>query len=226
MDEAARMDTEEALRRRLTVFETFLRGNPSAEELMALADVYAARAAADTTRRAVEWLRSDGAARVSAGASSTGYVARRLADVLPDALGAQPPADTERRDSAGDRDGSRAGAREAVELRALQRPDQPDLLSRMIDARDCLRPLGGAVAQAPDTAERAIAAGLRWLEAGIEEGRQQREMMRALRILLDGEPHVCTCGHTSDEARDGCSDAFEDRCRFERSLRTLVGIGS
>lgn len=107
----------------------------------------------------------------------------------------------------------------------------PDLVSRMIDARECLRADGYRTS--------AVQGALRWLAEGIAEGMAQRELYGALRTLVEGEPHVCTCGHeeprvvvdpenpaneTTAGGCDGCSPGFEDRCRFEKALRTLLGV--
>ena len=40
-------------------------------------------------------------------------------------------------------------------------------------------------------------------------------------LLREEEGHVCTCG--SDAVCKGCSEGFEDRCRFEAVLRALLG---
>jgi hypothetical protein len=91
-------------------------------------------------------------------------------------------------------------------------PDGPDLVTRMRDARECLRDVHGAV---HGDAWRGVAAALRVLEDGIEEGLAWRLQRAAARELVDGEPHVCSCGD--------CEEApFSDRCRFEMALRALV----
>jgi hypothetical protein len=42
--------------------------------------------------------------------------------------------------------------------------------------------------------------------------------------LLQADPHVCTCGHNPAGLMkcDGCSEGWEDRCRFEARLRAVV----
>lgn len=107
--------------------------------------------------------------------------------------------------------------------RADARP-APDLVSRMIDARNCLRdaPSGRAGDPRGVETDRAVAGALRWLDEGIEEGLMQRELHGALRALVAGEPHLCTCGHSQN--CEGCSVGFEDRCRFEKALRSLLGV--
>lgn len=97
----------------------------------------------------------------------------------------------------------------------------PDLVQRMIDARDCLRGSEWLRLLVPSGVQRGVAGALRWLDEGIEEGLRQREMYGALRQLVAGEQHVCTCDDT--ESADGCSRSGE-RCRFETALRRLVGV--
>lgn len=92
----------------------------------------------------------------------------------------------------------------------------PDLVSRMIDARSCLR--SGQY----DETHRAVAGALRWLDEGIEEGMVQREMYADLRQLVAGDPHVCSCDDSPGCA--GCSEGFGDRCRFEAALRSLLAV--
>lgn len=136
----------------------------------------------------------------------------------------------------------------------------PDLVSRMLDARDCLR---APTAPTMDgTTFRAVQGALRWLDEGIEEGMRERDLRDELRQLVAGGPHVCVCGdvlvdaagvacptcradpHAScvsqagvvlpeahpararlavQEAR-GCSDGYDERCRFEAALRRLLGV--
>lgn len=110
-----------------------------------------------------------------------------------------------------------------VPARAESAAHAPDLVSVMIDARDCVRRVWTHRASTP--AKREASAAIRRLDEGIEEGLRQRELYGALRLLVAGEPHVCTCGHNGDGSCDGCSEGFEDRCRFEKALRSLVGVG-
>jgi len=135
----------------------------------------------------------------------------------------------------------------------------PDLVSRMVDARDCLRD-ASVTHEGGQGGMRAVAGALRWLEEGIAEGEEWRARVAAARELVAGEAHVCTCaqphvidaagvpcptcgakrhadcmegGRRLDEAHparamvavreaEGCSNGFDDRCRFEAALRELV----
>lgn len=95
---------------------------------------------------------------------------------------------------------------------------KPDLVSRMVDARACLRDEVRAMA-----APRGVAGALRWLEEGIAEGAEWRRRVAAARELVAGEPHVCSCDYVPDVgACAGCSNGFDDACRFEAALRKLV----
>lgn len=99
----------------------------------------------------------------------------------------------------------------------------PDLVARMIDARECLRAAAGGP-RTLDAAQRGIAGAVRWLDEGIEEGMQQRELYARLWQLVAGEPHVCTCVSYDGES-ESCSDAEpHGRCRFESALRSLLGL--
>jgi predicted RNase H-like HicB family nuclease len=105
----------------------------------------------------------------------------------------------------------------------------PDLVSRMIDAHGCLRAAqrtyaGSEDAQVTADLVRGVAGALRWLDEGIEEGLMLRESHAAMRAQLSAEPHVCSCGHS--RSCEGCSVGFEDRCRFEKALRTVLGASS
>lgn len=116
----------------------------------------------------------------------------------------------------------------ALPDRTMADGGQPDLVSRMIDAAECLRTTPALRSLAGEDA-RGVAGALRWLREGIDEGMAQRERYRALRTLVEGEPHVCTCDRTGDPSGDepfcdGCSEGFSGRCRFEKALRTLLGV--
>jgi hypothetical protein len=82
--------------------------------------------------------------------------------------------------------------------------------------RDCAE----AVRQAREFAQRTLAETVPPSVEGGEEGRAvlvvPRPKLDALRVILDGEAHVCSCG-------DCESQAYADRCRFEAALRELVG---
>jgi hypothetical protein len=69
-------------------------------------------------------------------------------------------------------------------------------------------------------AQRTLAETVPPSVEGGEEGRAvlvvPRPKLDALRVILDGEAHVCSCG-------DCESQAYADRCRFEAALRELVG---
>lgn len=116
------------------------------------------------------------------------------------------------------------GVNALIEANPRIEVDGPDLVSRMIDARDCLRNTPGYPDPLLPATTAAISGALRWLDEGIEEGKAWRAAMASLHATLgdEAEPHVCTCAHSPERGLVGCSDGFGDRCRFELAIRKAV----
>lgn len=70
-----------------------------------------------------------------------------------------------------------------------------------------------------------VALAAEEVEAIVHELSAQAAGWEAVAMMLDDEPHVCTCDHSdADPALAGCADGFSCRCRFEKALRTMVGL--